>query len=127
MGNYFSTNRIFKEGNELKIINTWININKKGDRNDRHMHPGSHLSGVFWIKIPDKSGNLIFDSPHGFTQYDEISNYSDPIKQRYNVFTSYWIPPVEGRIVLFPSILSHKVGKNESNKDRISVSFNLKL
>jgi uncharacterized protein (TIGR02466 family) len=35
--------------------------------------------------------------------------------------------PLEGRMLIFPSYLAHQVEPNESDEDRISVSFNLSI
>ena len=40
---------------------------------------------------------------------------------------SYHCYPTEGRMIVFPSHLSHHVQENKSNEDRISVSFNIRL
>ena len=126
---YFLTNRIFREGTIIKFGNIWANINKKGDYNDKHIHPGFDLSGVFWIKIPDDSGTIVFSSPNHYTQFYNETCYTDAIKERFNLSSTYWIKPLEGAIIIFPSVIEHQVdmNMNESNKDRISVSFNLKL
>ena len=42
-------------------------------------------------------------------------------------FTDYYREPVEGMMFMFPGHLLHRVGSNESNEDRISISFNLGL
>ena len=34
----------------------WININKPGDYNIKHLHPTCDLSGVVWLKVPQNSG-----------------------------------------------------------------------
>ena len=33
----------------------------------------------------------------------------------------------DGTMILFPSMLSHRVEINETNEDRLSISFNLKI
>ena len=55
----------------IKVF-AWVNINKPGDSNTKHNHPGDDLAGVLWIKTPENSGNLIFESPHHFNSYREI-------------------------------------------------------
>ena len=124
---YFLNNKIFKDGAGLDIKGIWININKKGDYNLKHFHPTHDLSGVFWIKTPEKCGNLEFESPNELTQYKHMDCYSDEIKKHYNIFHSYWFSPVEGRMIIFPSSLSHSVDPNQSREDRISISFNADL
>ena len=48
-------------------------------------------------------------------------------KDTNNYHHNYWFPPIEGRMLIFPSHLQHEVKKNLSNEDRISASFNIKL
>ena len=105
----------------------WININKPGQLNNRHDHPGSDLSGVFWVKSLQKSGNLTFHSPNVMTQFAQINSIKDEIGKKLFTTPTIEIEPLEGVIVLFPSDLSHAVQKNNSDEDRISVSFNIDL
>ena len=105
----------------------WININKPGDSNRKHNHPGSDLSGVFWVKSLQRSGDLTFYSPNVMTQIAQINSIKDEIGKKLFITPTVEIEPLEGVIVLFPSDLSHAVQKNNSNEDRISVSFNIDL
>ena len=36
----------------LKMTNLWINVNKRGDNNVVHTHPGAVLSGAYYLGIP---------------------------------------------------------------------------
>ena len=105
----------------------WVNINSPGSLNLQHSHPSCDLSGVLWIKCPDKSGNIFFHSPSGFETFQEIESYTEDFKNNNNYHHSYWFPPIEGRMLIFPSHLIHEVRENKSNEDRISVSFNIRL
>ena len=111
----------------LMYIEGWTNINGPGCHNVKHHHPQCNLAGVFWIKVPPKSGDLLFESPHSFTSFSEINCYTDKFRENTNSYLTYSYRPTEGEIVIFPSFLSHSVLKNESNEDRISYSFNIKL
>ena len=108
-------------------VKAWVNINSPGSLNLQHSHPSCDLSGVLWIKCPDKSGNIFFHSPSGFETFQEIESYTEDFKNNNNYHHSYWFPPIEGRMLIFPSHLEHDVRENLSNEDRISVSFNIKL
>ena len=108
-------------------VDAWIKINKKGDYNEKHNHPNSHLAGVLYLKCPKDCGNIVFDSPTGFQSYQEILSYIKEFKECNNVFQSYEFFPVEGKMLIFPSHLLHVVQANKSNEDRISVSFNMIL
>ena len=108
-------------------ITAWVNINKKGDYNIKHNHPSSDLSGVLWIKCPKKCGDIIFDNPSGFEDFDTLESYTQEFKNQTNFYNTYFFTPTEGRILVFPAHLNHHVERNESNEDRISVSFNIQL
>ena len=108
-------------------IDAWININKKGDYNEKHNHPNCHLAGVLYLKCPQDCGNIVFDSPTSYQSYQEIRSYSKEFQEYNNVFQSYEFYPTEGRILVFPSHLLHLVEPNQSNEDRISISFNIYL
>ena len=43
--------------------NMWANINGPGNFNRPHIHPNSLFSGVYFIKTPQKSGNLMLYDP----------------------------------------------------------------
>ena len=105
----------------------WININSPGSYNVKHTHPNSNLSGVMWIKAPKDSGNIVFDNPLGHQTHTEINSYNQEFKDQFFVHHAYWLPPIEGRMIIFPSHLQHEVKENNSNEDRISVSFNITL
>ena len=96
----------------LMISNLWFNINYPGSFNLEHTHPHSILSGVIWIKCPEKSGNLVLLDPSKHFLYGHSP-------------TEYEFVPEEGKILVFPSHISHRVNCNNSTEDRISISFNI--
>ena len=124
---YFNSKRIFREGVGVEITNLWININPKNASNRDHIHPGAHLAGVWWIKVPENSGKLYINSPHWFNQYYEMSSYSDEFRKGTNSHPDFYMNPYDGGMIIFPASLYHTVRENKSDKDRISVSFNIDL
>ena len=109
------------------IVAGWKNINGPGNFNFRHNHPRSNLSGVLWIKAPKDSGNIEFESPQLFNRYQELDSYTDEFKLNSNCYMTYFFPPKEGRLLIWPSDLEHEVKENKSDEDRISYSFNITL
>ena len=85
----------------------WTNINGSGDFNLKHNHPRSHLSGVLWIKTPENSGNIVFESPEIFNRYQELDSYSDESRLKSNNYMTYYFTPKEGNILIFSSDLRH--------------------
>ena len=108
-------------------VDAWININPPGAYNVKHNHPSSDLAGVLWIKCPENCGDILFEAPNDFQTYKEIESYNDKFKYENKFNHSYYFPPIEGRILVFPAHLVHLVKENKSLSDRISVSFNIRL
>ena len=108
-------------------FDAWININRKGGHNIRHIHPTSNLAGVLWIRCPEKCGEIVFVSPYEFVGFKELELYTDNFKKENNTYLTYYFNPMEGGMILFPSHLAHRVNENKSDEDRISISFNIQL
>jgi len=106
----------------IAITSAWLNINDSRQcMNCEHVH-GDVFSGVFYLKAPEESGNLVI-------QNQSINRFwtGRNLTQKKNQFTgeSIRIEPVEGNILLFPSYLPHSVETNNHDEERISISFNL--
>ena len=102
--------------------NMWANINGPGNFNRPHLHPNALFSGVYWIKAPEKSGNLmVYDPRPG-------AHTIMPNRKEGKLPSQLWrevhFEPIAGRCIMFPAWLWHEVKPNESNDVRISVSFN---
>tara|TARA_B100000700_G_C15032696_1_gene851314 strand:- start:638 stop:1204 length:567 start_codon:yes stop_codon:yes gene_type:complete len=102
-------------------VHTWVNINPKDAYNMRHTHTNGLvlLSGVYYVKVPENSGSIVFHDPRG----PILHSMAD---QRYYNQASYSaIIPEEDKIFYFPSWLEHEVDVNNSDEERISISFNI--
>lgn len=110
----------------ISLNSLWVNINPKWAYNKRHIHPNNHLSGVFYIKVPKNSGNLVFVNDN--MQINQLHEFiNDDVNKTIKSYPSYEYEPEEGRMFIFDSMLPHYVEQNLSREDRISVSFNLNL
>ena len=127
VSNYFRDNPVFVSKLTYALTGLWMNINPTGASNKAHMHPGSHLSAAFWIKLPKDSGGISFQNGLSFNCFNELMVYSNEFKEEMKLFQNYALFPGEGAMVLFPSSLYHYVEPNKSDEDRISVSFNLEF
>lgn len=95
----------------------WININKGGDYNTSHLHPGSNLSACLYVKVP--SGAIIFEDPRQYVEM-ELGRY-ESCEDNY---LAYQILPEEGDFIVFPSWLKHSVSKSGSQKERVTIATN---
>ena len=102
--------------------NMWANINYPGCFNRPHLHPNALFSGVYWIKAPEKSGNLMLYDPRPGVQMTMPSRKEGKLPPE--LWREVHYKPKAGTVVMFPAWLWHEVKPNESNDIRISVSFN---
>ena len=107
-----------------KIDNIWINVNGYRDYNQEHLHPNSHLSGVYYIQTHKDCGDIEFGNPYK----DMIESYWWPYIEDNNdprVVLKWCMPAETGKLYVFPSWLSHRVLPNlDKDKKRISISWN---
>lgn len=106
------------------ITELWININKPGDYNVSHNHHRL-MSGVLWIQTPENCGNMNFESPDNYNYAMMYRHIDSQIAEKQKYFEQYSFVPKEGTMLFFPSSLKHSVDLNQSNHDRISITFNL--
>jgi len=100
----------------------WVNISPPGASNQVHYHPNCHFSGVYYVSLDRQScGSIYFRDPRVASR---MMTY--PV-ERLTEFTASELrmPPEEGRMYVFPGWLEHGVDENLSNRDRISISFNV--
>ena len=102
---------------DLDLINYWSQIHLHNESTNTHNHIDENnlqispnVSGVYYVNVPKDCGKLVFDYP--------VNQYQTK---------RYYINPVVGRYILFPSTLNHFVTKNKSEEKRISISFNFKV
>jgi uncharacterized protein (TIGR02466 family) len=114
-----------KKNLKPKMGNLWINIHPKGGANIPHSHPGSYFSGVYYPKCDENSGKLFFIHPASNFEYHNnrytIDNFTVKNGARAVVV------PQNNKLVIFPSWGVHYVTPNESEEDRISIAFNVKV
>ena len=109
---------IMGSDSEIFITQSWLNKNKKGESHHEHKHPNSMISGVWYPQIHEKLPPIQFKN----SQQRDITL---SIK-KYNHFNSatFLLPMKNGELIIFPSHLSHSVPINNSDEERISLSFN---
>lgn len=102
----------------------WMNVNRAGDHNVLHCHPGCFLSAAYYVKVPPdmKGGEILFRDPRG----PAVAMYETPGIELPWVGTGVGIPfsPKTGHLFLFPSWLEHRVEPFEASGERISIAFN---
>ena len=107
---------------QARLGNMWANINPPKGYNKPHVHPNALFSGVYYVKAPINSGQLVCTDPRpGIQTCMPNRKKGEPPK---HLWRDLHLQPKENRAIIFPSWLWHSVQPNESNDIRISVSFN---
>ena len=111
-------------------IEPWLNVNQKGNFNPPHVHPGYDYSGCYYVTFPENSGLIHFLDPrpqHRFASPDPKSAKDKNWYSSDNVYDSsfFTYQIKEGKVIIFPSWLTHYVDPNPTDLLRISISFNV--
>jgi uncharacterized protein (TIGR02466 family) len=99
-------------------IAIWANVNRAGDYNKVHLHPGATWSGVYYVDAGDsgaEGGRLSLMDPSPAAQMTFLTGLLRPTLE---------VTPVAGLMVLFPSYLPHMVHPYRGERPRISIAFN---
>lgn len=99
-------------------LQSWINLHERGGFNFLHMHEGSLLSGSFYLKVPPRSGALVFRDPRPGVLHSAVKG---PVP---NGHADIRLAPSEGLLVLFPCWMEHYVEPHEGDEPRICIAFN---
>jgi uncharacterized protein (TIGR02466 family) len=126
MANYASDQVFRGYGRQPKpfgwIMQAWVNVNRQGDFNRPHTHPGSTWSGTYYVDT---------GMAEGVEDATPLSLW-DPCQGRANTFFPITVPemiyivPEPGLMVLFPSYIPHMVNPHKGAETRISIAFNLR-
>ncbi|MBN9062217.1 MAG: hypothetical protein BGP06_09190 [Rhizobiales bacterium 65-9] len=105
----------------LTLDDIWINILPPGGVHTSHIHPHSAISGTYYVAIPKGASAIKFEDPRlGFMMAAPPRKKNAAPDNRSFVY----IAPQERTVLLWESWLRHEVPVNESDSDRISISFN---
>ena len=103
-------------------LSAWANINRTGDYNQLHTHPGATWSGVYYVDHGEADPTA---------QGTAIQLY-DPDPARANLFfpelstSNVLFRPDPGLMILFPSYVPHAVPPHRGPRERISIAFNIR-
>ena len=110
-----------KDQNEIYITQSWVNNSNPNQFHPKHKHPNSVISGVMFLDecndgnlTPIRFHRTLDMFPLQFS-FDDLNEFNANCRE---------FDPVEGMLMLFPSLLEHDVDKNTSDRVRTSISFN---
>ena len=105
----------------FEITACWANMSPKGARHRIHSHPNNFLSAVYYVQTQEGADTINFHDPRVQTGV-----IRPPVTELTAENTDQVVVKVKtGTLLMFPAWLQHSVDANASEKDRISVSFNI--
>ena len=127
-----ATRRLFAEfeqpPQELDwVLSAWANVNRRGDFNQVHTHPGATWSGVYYVDHGEVDPAAALGPDAGTALH-----LFDPNPARTAGFfpalsaSDVQFKPHPGLMILFPSYLPHAVLPHRGERPRISIAFNVR-
>ena len=112
-------------------MNAWANVNRLGQGNEFHTHPGAFWSATYYVrdggagKDPSLGGEFEIQDPRGVGPAMLAPSLAIRTPGGQAIGASEMVLPVAGNLVLFPSWLSHGVRPYSGDQVRISIALNL--
>ena len=112
----------------FKTVDCWGALYKKGDYIKVHNHWPCALSWTYYIKTTKNTSPLVLVNKLGETPSRTLTN-PDFLSATGNFLSSdeYILQPEPGDLVIFPSIINHRVPKEKSDDERIAVIGNVSM
>ena len=117
---YLNTRKPAKDWG-IKMGSFWINQNSMSDWNVMHNHLPNNFSGIWYIKAPKDCGRVVFQNGDMLIMNEQNFDYFDDP----HFYSRFFLNVEDNDLVLFPSHMLHFVEPSRTNKDRISLAFNL--
>jgi uncharacterized protein (TIGR02466 family) len=105
----------------IAMTDCWLNIMPRQVVHSLHLHPLSFISGTYYVSTPPNCSRIKFEDPRLSKFMAAPPKVSKPRPENQQ-FVSY--EAEAGKVILFESWLRHEVAVNQSDADRVSISFN---
>lgn len=106
---------------KFAMTDCWVNIMPRQVVHSLHLHPLSFISGSYYVSTPPECSRIKFEDPRLDRFMAAPPKLPNP-RPENEQFVSYGVEA--GHVVLFESWLRHEVASNQSEAERISISFN---
>ena len=105
----------------FEITGCWANIGAVNASHDVHSHPNNFLSGVYYVQTQKGANTIKFEDPRSqvYIMLPDLKKFTAENTR------SITLDVKEGMLLIFPAWFLHSVDRNQSDKERISISFNI--
>ncbi|MFB3063360.1 MAG: TIGR02466 family protein [Gammaproteobacteria bacterium] len=99
-------------------LTAWVTILNRDGYQLPHIHPAAWLSGVYYVQVPEQTGDRKNAGWIEFGSAPEHLRKNKPMPKKY-------LEPVPGRMYLFPSYFYHRTVPFVGDQPRISIAFDV--
>ncbi|MFC3227222.1 TIGR02466 family protein [Marinibaculum pumilum] len=114
-------------------VHAWANINRAGQWNDGHAHPGNFWSACYYVDDagagddPALGGEFEIQDPRGLAPAMYAPGLVFDMPDGGAAGAAMLFRPRAGEMFLFPSWLNHSVRPYRGSGTRISIAFNMAI
>ncbi len=101
---------------EYKFAGCWSVKLNGGGHHINHVHPEGWISSAYYISVPARDA----ERKSGWIKFGEPAYPTEPASN-----AEYWVEPVAGRLVLFPSYLWHGTNPTRGDELRLTAPFDI--
>jgi uncharacterized protein (TIGR02466 family) len=128
-----TTNAIIEVAKDQRWTNYTVDIRARqnvifpGQCDTPHHHQGLDLIGVYYVTVPENSGDILLFETRGSVNrlWEDPMVTPDSMGRTGRVY--YRHKPQVGTLIMFPSYLFHAVETNLSNENRISIVMDIRI
>lgn len=116
---------LYNESCKLEISTCWINRLNKLQKIYQHHHMNSIVSGVLYFST-EQTGKTIFNflNPWYHAENTKVLKLSKSNKFGSPAVVTAEVTPEKGKLILFPSSISHETSAHNSSNPRYTLAFN---
>ena len=114
----------YEVNQDRSSITLWASIMRKGNYQGIFNHPHNHFSGIFFVKVNEKSSPIVMHSPTAcFRMHEPVITNPENI----GPFTAHALnlSGKDNTLLMWPSWLNYQVPPITDDEPRIAISFNI--
>jgi len=125
MSGYMAKVQGLKDNDTIDLsITAWGNVVRSGNYHSPHNHPNNFWSGCYYVADGDPEKDVLFN---GYFEFLDPRAGANMLTSENLQFPRYQVIPKPGVMIMFPSFVGHYVHRYIGQKERISISFNIRV
>jgi uncharacterized protein (TIGR02466 family) len=98
-------------------VNYWANVNDPGSSNVIHSHKARQFSACYYLQA-EGTGAIKFKNPANLLS---DCSWGSPFTRDFH------LTPLDGDLLIWPAWVPHEVMRNDSNRQRINLAFDIDI